>query len=39
MSSSLAVQFLHHNYQLLPPQLHHLLLDILVGNQVMVVAL
>lgn len=39
MSSSLAVQFLNQNYQLLPPQLHHLLLDMLVGNWVMVLAL
>lgn len=39
MSSSLAVQFLNQNYQLLPPHLHHLLLDLLVGNRVMVVAL
>lgn len=31
MSSPLAVQFLNHNYQLLPPQLHRLLLDMLVA--------
>lgn len=39
MSSSLAVQFLNQNYQLLPPQVHHLLLGTIVGNWVMVLAL